>query len=560
MIAYYSVCLGLAFLNLLVTIFFNIEKKVNSMFTALTLIITISNFGYLSLALSKTVEGALFANKLCYLGGCFISPIVFLLIMRVSNYKFHGWFKYAIYGYSLIVYLFVLTTGYSNLYYTEQWLGNYYDATVLEHTYGPLYSSFLILMIGYMVVNPLVLIYSMLKNKKIAKKPLIILVVLEIVNVLLYFVNAIFFKEFEFMPATYVITGWILIFLKIKLDLYDVEDTIGEASNRTIHGYIVVDSKLRFLGANDYAKLIIPELNNCTIDYSIRDLDFLKFLYNNLIEYKRDNEKIFRYDAKDKIYTCKIETIINNGINRGFLIELRDDTDRIKYLELLNKYNENLKDEVNNKATQIVSMQNQVVLGMANIVENRDNSTGGHIKRTSDVVKILLDTIIENNIYNVDGITYNNIIRAAPMHDLGKIAIPDIVLQKPGRFTLEEYELMKTHAPKSAELVYELLGGVETPNFISIAQNIARYHHEKWNGMGYPDSLKENDIPFEARIMAVADVYDALISKRCYKDPMSFEEAYSVMIESMGSHFDPKMEKVFNLCRDKLEEYYRNNQ
>ena len=115
---------------------------------------------------------------------------------------------------------------------------------------------------------------------------------------------------------------------------------------------------------------------------------------------------------------------------------------------------------------------------------------------------------------------------------------------------------MQTHAEKSGEMVERILKGVEEEYFVNIAHKLARHHHEKWNGMGYPDHLKGEEIPLEARIMAIADVYDALVSKRCYKEAMSFEKAYEVMIESMGSHFDPQLEEVFIKSREKLEAYY----
>ena len=193
---------------------------------------------------------------------------------------------------------------------------------------------------------------------------------------------------------------------------------------------------------------------------------------------------------------------------------------------------------------------------MANIMENRDDNTGGHIKRTSDVVEILINTIKKYSILDLDDRFCQAIIKAAPMHDLGKIAIGDNILRKPGRLTDEEFTIMQSHAAKSGELVESILGGVEEEYFVRLAKNVARHHHEKWNGAGYPDHLKGDAIPMEARIMAIADVYDALVSKRCYKEAMSFEQAYSVMMESMGSHFDPKLEDVFVKSRDKLEAYY----
>lgn len=142
------------------------------------------------------------------------------------------------------------------------------------------------------------------------------------------------------------------------------------------------------------------------------------------------------------------------------------------------------------------------------MVENRDGNTGGHIKRTSDVIRILVETIQEKNLLPLGKTFCEDIIKAAPMHDLGKIGIDDMILKKPGRLT-EEFAIMQTHSQKSALLVEGILKGVEEEHFVRVAVNVAKYHHEKWNGTGYPEHLKGEEIPLEARIMAIADVYDA---------------------------------------------------
>ena len=142
------------------------------------------------------------------------------------------------------------------------------------------------------------------------------------------------------------------------------------------------------------------------------------------------------------------------------------------------------------------------------------------------------------------------------MHDLGKIAVDDAVLRKPGRFTPEEFEIMKTHAAEGARIVHEILKETDDFTFHLLAENVAKYHHERWDGSGYPEGLKGEAIPLEARIMAVADVYDALVSKRVYKDAMSFEKADSIMKESFGKHFDKRLEKYYLAAKPKLEEYY----
>ena len=150
-----------------------------------------------------------------------------------------------------------------------------------------------------------------------------------------------------------------------------------------------------------------------------------------------------------------------------------------------------------------------------------------------------------------------NVIQAAPMHDLGKIAVDDAVLRKPGKFTPEEYEKMKTHAAEGARIVDSILEGTDNVKFHKVARNVANYHHERWDGSGYPEGLKGEEIPIEARIMAIADVYDALVSKRVYKDSFSFEDADRIMMESFGKHFDKRLERYYVSAKPRLEEYYK---
>ena len=152
---------------------------------------------------------------------------------------------------------------------------------------------------------------------------------------------------------------------------------------------------------------------------------------------------------------------------------------------------------------------------------------------------------------------YEDMIAAAPMHDIGKIAIDDNVLCKPGKFTEEEFAEMKTHAEKGAVIIKNLLSNLQGDFFVEIAKNMAGSHHERWDGSGYPYGLKGENIPLEARVMAIADVYDALVSKRCYKDAFSFEEAYNIIDSSMGKHFDPSLKKYFDQSRAELEAYYK---
>ncbi len=229
---------------------------------------------------------------------------------------------------------------------------------------------------------------------------------------------------------------------------------------------------------------------------------------------------------------------------------------RIRRAIELEEYRSNLSAKVKEQKNQINSMKYEFIVGMANLVEGRDGGTGVHVKRTAEIVKVLSHELRDRGMFS-DIITdsfLEHIYMAAPMHDIGKIKISDTILLKPGKLTEEEFDTMKNHSRYGSEIIESVLGNIEDPEFITIASNIARYHHEKWNGCGYPEKLSGSDIPLEARIMAVADVYDALKEKRCYKDAFPLEQVYEIMTEDAGSHFDPDIIPVFLDIKERIEE------
>lgn len=201
-----------------------------------------------------------------------------------------------------------------------------------------------------------------------------------------------------------------------------------------------------------------------------------------------------------------------------------------------------------NPLFQKLSVHNKdMVMGFATLVENRDGSTGGHIRRTTTYVEILARELKNRGLYK-DELTEDyikNLVMAAPMHDVGKIAIPDAILQKPGKLTAEEFAVMKTHAAKGGEIIRETFQSMGYEEYEKIAYQVARFHHEKWNGKGYPEGLSRKKIPLCARIMAVADVFDAVSAKRCYRDAMPLEQCFAIIENGSGQDFDPFIADVF---------------
>lgn len=189
----------------------------------------------------------------------------------------------------------------------------------------------------------------------------------------------------------------------------------------------------------------------------------------------------------------------------------------------------------------------EMVMGFATLVENRDGNTGGHIRRTTTYVEMLAKELKDRGLYKDELIEdyIKILVMAAPMHDVGKISIPDAILQKPGKLTAEEFDVMKTHAAKGGEIIKETFKSMGDDEYEKIAYQVARFHHEKWNGKGYPDGLSRKEIPLCARIMAVADVFDAVSAKRCYRDAMPLEQCFSIIEDGSGQDFDTYIADVF---------------
>ena len=255
--------------------------------------------------------------------------------------------------------------------------------------------------------------------------------------------------------------------------------------------------------------------------------------------------------------------------------------------------------EIQQQKEQLQHLQNSIVYVVADMVEKRDHATGGHIERTTEFLKILLDAMLEQGV-NADeicDIDFDLFVFSARLHDVGKISIPDNILNKPAKLTDEEFVIMKTHA-KEGELIIDqiisrtvhkaalpdakLFSGYQhlseeefavikthvtegeriidqiafragDKTFLQYAKLFAGYHHERWDGKGYPYGLAGKDIPFQGRIMAFADVYDALISERPYKKPFTHEEAVKIIMENSGTQFDPLIAKVFYNVRDQFK-------
>lgn len=209
--------------------------------------------------------------------------------------------------------------------------------------------------------------------------------------------------------------------------------------------------------------------------------------------------------------------------------------------------------EAQEKSEAIARMQSNLIMVLADLVESRDKFTGDHVRNTATYARIIMNQMRREGIY-ADVLTnefISNVYQSAPLHDVGKIAVSDAILNKPGRLTEEEFQIMKNHTLAGQEILENAKSAVSESSYLDEAQRLAAYHHEKWNGTGYPYGLAGEDIPLSARIMAVADVFDALVSKRSYKEGFPVEKAFAIIEEGIGTHFDPQVARAFLHAQDK---------
>jgi len=243
---------------------------------------------------------------------------------------------------------------------------------------------------------------------------------------------------------------------------------------------------------------------------------------------------------------------VDNNIQNHLVSELMTRyADMSKQLEeknlLLNEYNDHLEKLVQEKVKEISSSQVATIHALVKSAESRDDDTGAHIERTARYCRLIAEKLREAGMYNdlINDEYIESIEMAAPLHDIGKVGIPDAILLKPGRLTDEEFVTMKSHVMKG----YETLASVDSLYhenvFLRLGMEISRYHHEKWDGSGYMSELSNEEIPLSARIMALSDVYDALRSKRVYKDAFTHEKTVSIIKEGRDKHFDPDLVDIF---------------
>jgi putative two-component system response regulator len=342
-------------------------------------------------------------------------------------------------------------------------------------------------------------------------------------------------------------------------DVYNVKvSRSGETAIDIVNSYIQPDLIL--------LDIMMPEMDGyevCSHLKSNPKTEKIPIIFLSSKNEVSDETKGFELGAVDYITKPISPSIVLSRVKTHLEMKklhdmLRDENNIMKKMQdFLRDQNNFLENEIKSRTLEIIAIQDVTIHAMASLAETRDSDTGNHIRRTQFYVKVLAEKIRNHYRFSSflnDDKVIEMLFKSAPLHDIGKVGIPDKILLKPGKFEPYEFEIMKTHTTlgRDAILQAERELGIEVP-FLKYAKEIAYYHQEKWDGSGYPEGLAGDSIPISARLMSLADVYDALISRRVYKDGMSHEKAVKIITDGKGTHFDPDIVEAFLLLQDEFK-------
>ena len=346
MINYYAIMFAFTIISFFVVWYEYQNRKTSYYYMVIIMIMTVSNAGYLAVALSTTVEEAILANKILYLGNCFVPPVMLSLICTFINYKMRLWIKSVLYGISTLVYGMVLTIGYSDLYCTDVHLKSYRDATVIGCTYGIGYTIFCFFLVAYIMLEFGMIVLMLMRKRSVSKWNMIGISIIVVINVYFYLVGKLINPLIEVTPLTYAINCAVLGYMFKRSMKYNFDDNISNSQKKDTNAYIMFDENLNFQGCNTMAGWIFPQLAESVVDRPLDNELAAQHILGWIKEFEKEIENTFSYTNERAHYVCEIERLFYKGIHRGYMVEMRDNTNEWKYLNLLSSHSEELEYEV----------------------------------------------------------------------------------------------------------------------------------------------------------------------------------------------------------------------
>jgi len=531
----YEICIVIQYVGIIMTLLglmYVLQQwpsRPQSFMLFLGLAMLVNSVGYLFEISATTQEAALTATKLSYLGKVYIPPLALFFVVNYCRIKVSKVLVGVLTVVHTAVLVVVMTCEHHELFYREiSYVGDGIFPH-LVHANGVIYVAYTALVLCYAVVMLSVCMYRYKKSEqeernKIAYLSMIVL--LPVLGLVLYLSGIT--RGYDATAVSYVWSGIILL---VSIFRYDFFDTVNLAKNYVAEnladGLVVLGKQGQFVYANGLALELFPQLND--------------------EEYAMAVEEIRQYCVKGKqmhkdnhVYKVTEREIVQNRTLRGRMFYLQDVTDSYNYTT-------KLETEVRDKALELFQSHHSLIVSLANMVEARDGVTGLHIKHTSEYVGIIARALQKVPKYQetMSDAYVSVLSEAAPLHDIGKISMADAILRKEGSLTTEELKSIQSHPALGAQIIDGVLAEVRNSDYLVTAREMAYCHHERWDGSGYPQGLKGEEIPLSARIMALADVYDALRSERSYKEAYSEEKAKQIMQEEAGHQFDPELVEVF---------------
>lgn len=500
---------------------------------------------------AKTQELAMQSVKMTYIGKPFVVFTMYVFVMEycgVGVKKSRRNFFYAI---CVAIAGLVYTNEYHHLFYSSVSYTNdgLFPHLVLKH--GIFYNLYSIILLYYFVGMIYVCVRKYRQNdSEIIRKQVSVLMVMVLFSsgcLALFLFNLT--NGYDTTALAYIVAVFLFERLMRKYKLFDTLTLAKEeAVEHMTNGLIVVNVYGDMVYSNDEADrvlLYIRKHGNKGIEYLEELANNSKYMFVDECSQEDGNKHA---DSEKCVYELTMHEIFRNENSYGKMLLITEITDSYYYTE-------RLQNELKKKTREVISIQRDIIGSFASMIEARDGITGLHIKNTANLVKVLVYVMKNNPKYS--GIITDEYAQmtaaAAHLHDIGKIAIPDRILQKEGKLTDEEFAIMKNHPVEGAKILENTIKGLESDAYYQIAHDMVLYHHEKYDGSGYPTGISGENIPLTARIMAVADVYDALRSKRHYKDGFSKEKSMAIMEESKGTHFDADIVTIFLEHIDEME-------
>jgi len=515
--------IGVSIFELIYTMFqkpSEMQRHIIVLTTSMILMLT----GYLMEIGAHDLQAAYYGTIISYMGQPFALLSAFMLICVFYGKKISTVLLSILAMIAVFIPVAVATNKYHHQYYIAIAFDEsaWFSPLVLEH--GPLYYCNAATCAIFFIASIYVIIIGNKESKSLVRKKLslysVLMVVCGTLGYLIYFLDLVHGYDTTMTGIFFSSLSLFILFFKCRI--FDVVDIAKDyALDISDDGLIVYDDGDFKVYENAAAKKITK--TDISPDY---------------VEMLTDEETIFK--VNDKVYSIGVSTINKKNDYIGKSVEIKDITQSYNYQSRLEK-------AVKDTTERLATIQRTIFGSMASIVEARSLETGDHIRRVGEYVTKIVN-VLKNDPKFKDVLTeeyINTLVLSTPLHDLGKISISDTILLKPGKLNDEEFEIMKRHAPNGAQIIETTMSGLESEEYINMARDIALYHHERWDGTGYPKGLAGEQIPLSARIVALADCYDALTSERCYKPAFSEEKAIEIILEESGTHFDPDIVNAF---------------